>query len=101
LSVVVLASAASVALGQAAPPSLPNPVLYFIGQQAYATNGANYIRYRYGVLNSSSYPNAMFSRRPLYRRAVRTRSHREPGSIFSTSAANASTDSARSARVNI
>ena len=64
LSVVVLVSAASLTLGQAAPPSLPNPVLYFIGQEAYATNGANYFRYRYGVLNSSSYPNAMFAPAP-------------------------------------
>lgn len=43
---------------------LPNPVLYFLGQEAYSVGGNNFIRYRYGVLNSASYPDAMFAAAP-------------------------------------
>ena len=49
---------------QSAPPTIPNPVLYFLGQEQYVANNVNYIRYRYGVLNSSSYPAAMFAPAP-------------------------------------
>jgi hypothetical protein len=42
----------------------PNPVLYFLGQEQYSTGGNNFIRYRYGVMNSSSYPDAMFAAAP-------------------------------------
>jgi hypothetical protein len=43
---------------------LPNPVLYFLGQEPYSTGGNNFIRYRYGVMNSSSYPDTMFAAAP-------------------------------------
>jgi len=42
----------------------PNPVLYFIGQEYYSTGGNNFVRYRYGVDNSSAYPDAMFAAAP-------------------------------------
>ena|SRR5688572_28608605 len=41
--------------------TLPNPVLYFIGQESYTANGASFVRYRYEVLNSAAYPDAMFA----------------------------------------
>ncbi len=44
--------------------TLPNPVLYLIGQEYYTANGASFVRYRYGVLNSSAYPDAMFAAAP-------------------------------------
>jgi hypothetical protein len=43
---------------------LPNPVLYFIGQEAYTTNGVNFVRYRYAVSNSAAYPDSMFAAAP-------------------------------------
>jgi len=43
---------------------LPNPVLYFQGQEPYSTGGLNFIRYRYAVMNSSIYPEAMFAAAP-------------------------------------
>lgn len=49
---------------QPSPPPLPNPVLYLIGQEYYSIGGNNFIRYRYGVLNSASYPDAMFAAAP-------------------------------------
>ena len=49
---------------QTVPPSLPNPVLYMMGQEYYSTGGTSFVRYRYGVLNSSAYPNTMFAAAP-------------------------------------
>jgi hypothetical protein len=49
---------------QTVPPPLPNPVLYLIGQEYYSTGGNSFVRYRYGVLNSSSYPNTIFAAAP-------------------------------------
>lgn len=43
---------------------LPNPVLYFKGQEPYATGGKSYMRYTYGVLNAKEYPAAMFAAAP-------------------------------------
>ena len=45
-------------------PPLQNPVLYFIGQEAHTANGSDYIRYRYNVLNSSSYSDDLFAPAP-------------------------------------
>ena len=44
--------------------SLPNPVLHFVGQQNYSSGGKSLVRYRYGVSNSSAYPDAMFAPAP-------------------------------------
>ena len=47
-----------------APPPLPNPVLYFTGQEPYSANGKQFIRYRYDVLNKDSYPADLFAAAP-------------------------------------
>jgi hypothetical protein len=47
-----------------APPVLPNPVLYFTGQELYSTGGKQWIRYRYDVLNRDSYPADLFAAAP-------------------------------------
>ena len=46
------------------PSGLPNPVLFFTGQEAYETGGKQYIRYRYDVLNKDQYPNDLFAAAP-------------------------------------
>ena len=46
------------------PPSLPNPVLYLMGNEHYSANGKSWVRYRYGVLNASSYPDEIFAAAP-------------------------------------
>jgi len=60
----ILAFSVGECVAQTIPPPLPNPVLYFIGQEYYTTGGNALVRYRYGVLNSSSYPDAMFAAAP-------------------------------------
>lgn len=45
-------------------PPLPNPVLYLVTQEFFTTGGKNFIRYKYGVENSSAYPDAMFAPAP-------------------------------------
>ena len=46
------------------PSGLPNPVLFFTGQEPYETGGKHYIRYRYDVLNKDQYPNDLFAAAP-------------------------------------
>lgn len=43
---------------------VPNPILYLTGQEPYTVNGQDFIRYRYDVLNRSSYPAALFAPAP-------------------------------------
>jgi len=64
VAVLILVGSPFSSFAQSNPPVLPNPVLYFLGQEAYSTGGTNYIRYRYGVFNSSSYPNTLFAAAP-------------------------------------
>ena len=47
-----------------ATPTLPNPVLYLMGTEAFTTGGKNYIRYQYDVLNKADYPDALFASAP-------------------------------------
>lgn len=47
---------------QTTPP--PNPVLYLMGQEYYTTGGQSFVRYKFGVLNSSAFPDAMFAPAP-------------------------------------
>jgi hypothetical protein len=49
---------------QSAPPPLPNPVLHLLFQERYSANGQAFVRYRYGVLNSDAYPDAIFAAAP-------------------------------------
>jgi len=48
----------------AAPPVLPNPVLFLIGQEPFTTGGKNFTRYKFGVENSADYPAEMFAAAP-------------------------------------
>jgi hypothetical protein len=64
LAVSIFVSSGIECKAQAKLAVLPNPVLYFLGQEPYSTGGNNFIRYRYGVKNSSSYPDSMFSAAP-------------------------------------
>ena len=61
IAVVLFAFSSSEGIGQT---TLPNPVLYFLGQEAYTSNSLHFIRYRYGVLNASAYPDTMFAAAP-------------------------------------
>ena len=45
-------------------PALPNPVLFFVGQENVTTEGKQLIRYNYAVFNSNDYPNELFAASP-------------------------------------
>ncbi|HVS80876.1 MAG TPA: hypothetical protein VHE60_04015 [Pyrinomonadaceae bacterium] len=47
-----------------APPPLPNPVLYLMGQESFSTGGKQFIRYNYDVLNKADYPSELFAAAP-------------------------------------
>ena len=51
------------ASAQTAPP-IPNPILSLTNVEQFSLNGKALVRYRYGVSNSSSYPDAMFAPAP-------------------------------------
>jgi hypothetical protein len=46
------------------PRVLPNPVLYLTQVESFQNGGKNYVRYRFGVSNSSEYPADMFAAAP-------------------------------------
>jgi len=48
----------------AAAPDLPNPVLYFTGQEVFTTGGKEFIRYSFDVANKEVYPNELFAASP-------------------------------------
>ena len=50
--------------GLASAPVLPNPVLYFTGQELFETSGKQFIRYTYDVANKDEYPNDLFAASP-------------------------------------
>ncbi|HJP92630.1 MAG TPA: hypothetical protein VJ875_11795 [Pyrinomonadaceae bacterium] len=50
--------------GMASAPALPNPVLYFMGQEAFQTGGKEFIRYHFDVLNKQDYPDELFAASP-------------------------------------
>ena len=43
---------------------LPNPVLYLTGVEYYTANGRDFTRYKYGVDNSTAYPDTLFAASP-------------------------------------
>jgi len=43
---------------------LPNPVLYFLGQDIYENGGKQFIRYSYDVANKDAYPDDLFAASP-------------------------------------
>ena len=63
LAVLMFLCADLPSVAQSSPP-MPNPVLYFISQEFYSTGGKNFIRYQYGVMNSSAYPDTLFASAP-------------------------------------
>ncbi|HYX28016.1 MAG TPA: hypothetical protein VE863_05575 [Pyrinomonadaceae bacterium] len=63
LSLSLLIALVLVAQGASAPP-LPNPVLYFMGTEAYQLSGKTFIRYRYDVFNKTDYPADLFAAAP-------------------------------------
>ena len=65
LASVLLVMMSSSKTSHATPnPTLPNPVLYLMGTEAYTANGKNWIRYNYDVDNKASYPDALFAPAP-------------------------------------
>src|SRR5918995_177227 len=63
--VSILLGSAVVSLGQVVTPSrIPNPVVYFMGQEPFQTSGKPYVRYTYAVLNSEAFPNTLFAAAP-------------------------------------
>jgi hypothetical protein len=63
--VSILLGSAVVSLGQVATPSrIPNPVVYFMGQEPYQASGKSYVRYMYAVFNSEAFPNTLFAAAP-------------------------------------
>ncbi len=66
-SLVFLASALAfmiVTQGVASAPPLPNPVIYFMGTEAFQLAGKTFIRYRYDVFNKADYPAELFAAAP-------------------------------------
>jgi hypothetical protein len=47
-----------------APRALPNPVLYLSEVENFQNGGKNYVRYKFGVMNSAEYPAEMFAAAP-------------------------------------
>jgi hypothetical protein len=45
-------------------PPLPNPVIFFMGQEPTTIEGKQWIRYNYAVDNSLSYPDELFAASP-------------------------------------
>lgn len=48
----------------ASAPVLPNPVLYFLGQEFLTINNKKVIRYNFDVLNKGEYPDELFAASP-------------------------------------
>jgi hypothetical protein len=48
----------------ASAPVLPNPILYFMGQEFVEISGKNYTRYHFDVLNKDAYPDDLFAASP-------------------------------------
>lgn len=59
-------AALALALGSpaAAQRPTPNPVLHLTSTEVYSVNGQDFVRYRYGVLNSDQYPADLFAASP-------------------------------------
>ena len=50
--------------GSANAPPIPNPVLYFVGQETYEAGGKQFMRYNFDVMNKEAYPDEMFAAAP-------------------------------------
>ncbi|PYS45998.1 MAG: hypothetical protein DMF68_20535 [Acidobacteria bacterium] len=45
-------------------PALPNPILFFTGQELFTSGGKQFVRYNFAVDNASSYPDELFAAAP-------------------------------------
>jgi hypothetical protein len=63
LAFLILLLLATETVSPAQPP-LPNPMLFFTGQELYQTGGKQWIRYKYAVANFDVYPNELFAAAP-------------------------------------
>ena len=68
--------------GSAAAPVLPNPVLYFLGQEYVTINGKQITRYHFDVLNKDHIRMTCLPRRLIFRLAAPTRRRRARGSTL-------------------
>jgi|ERR1051325_56273 hypothetical protein len=50
--------------GSANAPVLPNPILYFLGQEFLTIDGKQWTRYNFDVLNKSDFPDDLFAASP-------------------------------------
>jgi hypothetical protein len=50
--------------GVASAPPIPNPVIYFMGTEAFQQGGKTFIRYHYDVFNKDEFPAQMFTAAP-------------------------------------
>jgi len=65
ISLPVIALVVLLALpGMASAPVLPNPVLYFLGQESVEIGGKQFTRYLFDVLNKEQYPDELFAASP-------------------------------------
>src|SRR3954466_14558812 len=65
LLALMLATETVLTAPPAAPrPPLPNPVLFFMGQEPAAAEGKQLIRYTFSVDNFSAYPDELFAASP-------------------------------------
>jgi hypothetical protein len=64
LLLVIVAGCFGVSGRAASTPALPNPVIYFMGPEAFQLSGKTFIRYKYDVFNKDAYPADMFASSP-------------------------------------
>ena len=63
LVVIAFALVLTMQTAAAAPP-LPNPVLYFLGEEIFTTGGKQFTRYSFDVANKDAYPDELFTASP-------------------------------------
>jgi hypothetical protein len=64
ITVFAIAVALAVQTGVAAAPTLPNPVLAFLGQEAVESGGRKMTRYYFEVHNKEEFPAELFAAAP-------------------------------------
>ena len=64
LLLVIVACCFGVKQSVASALALPNPVIYFLGEEVFQQGGKTYIRYRYDVFNKDVYPADLFAAAP-------------------------------------
>ena len=90
--ILILVSFPDKSASQTTPPTLPNPVLQFTGQKAYAVKGRNFIQYKYEVANAADYPDEMFAAAPALPPCGLNKNSSRTWLSFTISGASAFTD---------